>query len=207
MALELVGLARLSRTAELNSEAIDACRRGERQALDDVFRAAMPALHRLLVRLAGPGPDADDLLATTLVAAMEAFPRFRGEASIEHWLSCIATRVAYRHFRHAKPRRHASLELLREVSEPKDEKPLPERAAINRQRLERAYHHLGRIRPKNRIAFLLFSVEGRSIEEIAALMDASTMAVKSRIFLARRQLMAHASKDAVLSEMMARDIP
>ncbi len=200
-----MGLASLSGTTGSNLHLLEACRLGDRQALDDVFRSAMPALHRLLVRLTGPGPDADDLLANTLVAAMEAFPRFRGEASIDHWLASIATRIAYRHFRYSKPRRHASLEMLREGTEPHDDRRQPDNSAIQRQCLERAYHHLNRVRPKNRIAFLLYTVEGRSVDEIAALLDASTMAVKSRIFLARRQLMAFAGKDSVLSEMLSKD--
>ena len=46
------------------------------------------------------------------------------------------------------------------------------------------------IAPKKRVAFLLYTVEENSIEEVAALTGASKAATKSRIWFARRELMA-----------------
>lgn len=198
-----MGLADRSRPERQDNAAeIEACRRGDRRALDALFRAEAPALQRLLLRLVGPGPEVEDLLEATFSAAMEAFPRFRGEASVERWLACIATRTAYQHFRYAKHRRHTSLELLRGASEPLDGQPLPDAVAENRRRVERLYHHLGKIGPKKRIPFILHFLEGRPIDEVAAIVGANAVVTKGRIFLARRALLARASKDPVLKDLM-----
>ena len=74
----------------LDASVLDACRRGERDALARVLRERGPMLQRLVTRLVGPGPDVDDLVQTTFVQAIRAFPRFRGEASVDTWLQRIA---------------------------------------------------------------------------------------------------------------------
>jgi len=181
---------------------IQACRAGDRQALDELFRAQAPAVHRLLLRIVGPRPEVEDLLEATFSAAIEAFPRFRGEASVERWLASIATRVAFRHFRYAKHRKHASLELLRGPAEPLDLRPQPDRAAETRRRVERLYHHLEKLGPKKRIPFVLYFLEGRPIDEVAAIIGANPVLTKGRIFHARRILMARAKKDPVLKELV-----
>ena len=57
------------------------------------------------------------------------------------------------------------------------------------------------IGPERRIAFILHVIEGRPIEEIAQIVGASRMAVKSRIFWARRALMARVRRDPALREL------
>ncbi len=58
----------------------------------------------------GPGADVQDLLQETFVAAIHAFPRFRGEASVRTWLHQIAVNVARHHLRSARRRRDVPLD-------------------------------------------------------------------------------------------------
>ncbi len=197
-----MGLADRSNSTANEERVIQACRAGDRQALDELFRTQAPAVHRLLLRMVGPRPEVEDLLEATFSAAIDAFPRFRGEASVERWLASIATRVAFRYFRYAKHRKHASLELLRGPAEPLDTQPQPDRAAETRRRIERLYYHLEKLGPKKRIPFVLYFLEGRPIDEVAAIIGANPISTKGRIFHARRLLMARAKKDPVLQELL-----
>ena len=181
---------------------LQACRRGDRQALDQLFRLQSPAVHRLLLRIVGPRPEVEDLLEATFSAAIDAFPRFRGEASVERWLAGIATRVAFCHYRYAKFRTHASLELLCGPDEPRDSRPPPDRAAETRRCIERLYHHLEKLGSKKRITFALYFLDGRPIAEVAAIIGESPTLTKGRIFLARRSLLVRAQKDPVLRELL-----
>ena len=183
---------------------VDACRRGDRAALAQVFRAHSPAIERVLGRLMGPDADKEDLLQATLVAAMGAFPRFRGEASVRTWLIRIAVRIVHEHMRRPDRRRRVSLEI---VSAPIDTAPEPDRVASARRALARLYRHLEAIGPKKRIAFVLHVFEGHAIEEVAAIMGASQMATKSRIFWARRELLRRARKDPALRELLPEVAP
>jgi len=185
-------------------EVIEACRRGDPRALDAVFREQAPALERLITRLIGPGADLEDMLQQTFLSAMQAFPQYRGEASVRTWMARIAVNAVRQHLRRPAQKRRVALELVPE--EPRDEAPAPDRLADRRIRLERLFHHLEAIGPKKRIAFALTVIDGRSIEEVAALMGATPAATKSRVFWARRALLDRARKDPVLRDLLEGEV-
>ena len=178
------------------------CRAGDRQALDRFFRAYAPRVERVLARLLGPTPDLEDLLQATFVEAMGAFVRFRGEASLATWVTRIAVHVAQHHLRRGV-RRVVPLELVPPAQEPVDGARPPERLVDDHVLARRLHAALDRIKPRKRIAFLLYSVEGYDIEEVAALTGASRAATKSRIWFARRELMSLLREDPVLRELAA----
>ncbi len=77
-----------------------------------------------------------------------------------------------------------------------------------RRCVERLYHHLEKMGPKKRVPFVLYFLEGRPIDEVAAIIGESPILTKGRIFLARRVLLAKAQKDPVLKELLVtRDVP
>ncbi len=176
------------------SEVIEACRRGDPRALDQVFRREAPFIERVLGRVVGPRGDLEDLLQMTLEASIRAFPAFRGEASVRTWMTRIAVRTALSHLRHPSQKRRVSLELIEGGAAPvSTSRPAEESEA--RRKLHLLYEHLERIEEKQRTAFVLFSVEGRSMDEVAALMGAGINATKSRVMWARRRLLARLKKD------------
>jgi len=189
-----------------STASLDACRRGDRQALDAFFRAEIPALQRLIARLIGPSGDLDELLELTLIAAMDAFPRYRGEASPQRWLTRIAVNIVYQEFRRPERRRRVALELVPSDALI-DQGPLPDRTFEGRSRVRRLYQLLDKIPPKKRIPFVLHVFEGRPIDEVAAIVGASVVATKSRIFWARRGLLARARRDPSLRELFDQEAP
>jgi RNA polymerase sigma-70 factor (ECF subfamily) len=66
--------------------------------------------------------------------------------------------------------------------------PGPERTAAAREGLALLNQLLAELRPKRRAAFVLHVLEGHSIEEAAAILNATTAAVKVRIHDARRHI-------------------
>ena len=175
---------------------IDACRRRDRGALEEVFRREAPALAQLIGRMVGNRAERDDLLQATLAEALVAFPRFRGDAAVSTWLARIAVNVVRQSWRRRSVRR-ARLELV-----PLDAPPAaarPDAAAQARRHLERVYHHLGRMSAAKRLAFVLHVIDGRPIDEVAALTGASGAATRSRVFWARRALISSARRDPLLS--------
>lgn len=172
---------------------VDACRRGDRVALGRLFAAEAPTIQRLIAHLIGPGPDVEDLLQATLIAAVAGFPRFRGEAAVRTWLTGIAIRIVRQHLQRPERQRRAQLDLVR-VEEASDDVD-PDRRIDARRRLERVFHHLSGVGAHQRIAFVLHVIEGRPIDEVAALMNASRAATKSRVFWARLRLMARLRAD------------
>ena len=180
-------------------ELIEACRKGDRTALETVLRPLVPAIERLLARLVPEPADVEDLLQNTLAAAIAAFPRFRGEATVKTWLARIATCQVQEHWRSPARRRRAALEVV------DGDLVAPGRAdaqAEARRRLDRLYEHLAAIAPKKRIAFVLHVIDGRPIEEVAAITGATVTATRSRVLWGRRALMARMRRDPLLAELV-----
>ena len=166
------------------------CRLHDPASLDAFFRAHARYVERVIARLTGPTPDLEDLVQTTFIQAFQSFARFRGEASLKTWVTRIAVHVALHQLRAGGVRRAVPLELVSEGNEPVDEAPSADQEASSRQLARRLHALLDGIAPKKRIAFLLYTVEEHSIEEVAALTGSSKAATKSRIWFARRELMA-----------------
>lgn len=186
-------------TDQTELDLIEACRRGERRALESVFRTHSPYLERVLWRVAGRSLDVEDLLQSTLMAAMEAFPRFRGEAQVRIWLARIAVRTAHARLRSAAHRRRAHVTDIEAAAG--GDASNAERDLDLRKKLERLEHHLDALGPKKRTAFVLHVFEGMPLEEVAALTGAGLAATKSRVFWARREILKRAAKDPWLREL------
>jgi RNA polymerase sigma-70 factor (ECF subfamily) len=195
--LKLIDRAGVRREADL----VEACRQGDRAALQVVFTEHAQFLERLLVRVVGRVDEVEDLLQMTFLAAMRAFPGFRGEARVRTWLSRIAVRTAQEHLRRPERTRRARISLVEEICAG-DEPRAPDRSLETKRLLQRLYHHLDAIAPKKRVAFVLHVFEGYPVEQVAALVGASLTATKSRVFWARRELLARARRDPALRGML-----
>lgn len=180
---------------------VEACRKGDRRALQAVFVAHAPYLERILGRIVGSKAEVEDLLQATFLAAIHAFPRFRGEAKVRTWLARIAIRTAHDRIRSAAWKRRADLPDLEDGADPQSLLDVPEASLDTRRRAHRLQHHLDAIAPKKRIAFSLHVFEGLPMEEVAALTGASVTATKSRVFWARRELLKRASRDPLLRDL------
>jgi len=182
---------------------VAACRQGDPTALERVLGEYAPYLEGHIVRLVGPGADAEDLLQAALMAVVSAFPRYRGEASLKTWMTRIAINIVRQHWRKPERRRRAALEVVPERAD--DPAQRQDRVLGSREQLERLYDHLQSLGEKKRLAFVLHVFEGHSLEEVAALTGATRAATKSRVWWARRALLARAARDPALKDLVAPD--
>jgi len=179
---------------------IAGCCAGEPVAVAAMFTEHCDTVERVISRLVGPTPDLEDLVQTTFIEAMRGIQRYRGEASIKTWITSIAIHVAQHHLRSGQMRRHAPLELVPEARVA-SQAPNPETQLDQRRLSARLHTMLDKIPAPQRIALLLFTVDGRSVEEVAALMGASQTTTRSRVFFARRALRARIAADRDLAEL------
>lgn len=178
-----------------SASVIDGCRRGDRAALAQVLRGEIPFVERVLSRFVSSRSDLEDLLQLTLEHAMQAFPQFRGEAKVRTWLTRIAVRTALHHLKSPWKKRRTSLEVIDGGQLESSSTVTPSEEVEGRRRLALLRVHLAELDPKHHMAFILFQVEGHSMEEVAALMDSNLSTTKSRVMWARRKLLARLRKD------------
>lgn len=165
------------------SALVDRARRQDAAAFRELFQRHVRGIHRVVTRIYGPSPDVEDIVQTAFVEAFRSLADFRGDALFSTWLTRIAVRVALRAAKKRPPRALA----LEEVLERAAETAGPERLAVAREGLSLLERLLAELRPKRRAAFVLNVLEGYSMDEAAAILGASTTAVKVRVHDARRQ--------------------
>ena len=163
---------------------VDRARKRDGAAFRELFRLYVGLVHRVVQRLAGPGPDVEDFVQAAFVEAFRSLPDFRGDALFSTWLTRIAVRVTMHGARRRPPRTLP----LEETSEQATGGPDPERVAAAREGMAVLNELLAEMRPKRRAAFVLHVLEGHSMEEVAALLNASVSAVKVRVHDARRHI-------------------
>ena len=141
-------------------------------------------------RLCRSSAEGDDLFQETVLHAFEKLPDLRDDARFRPWFYAVLLSVHRNRSRRAFWRRFLSLEGIRSQGfDPADE----DGGAWEdrRRQAERVSRALASLPAVQREAVVLFEIEGFSIEEIAALQNATASAVKSRLARARQRLRRH----------------
>ena len=181
-----------------DSEIVARCVAGDRGAQRLLFEREKRRVHATLFRILGSNQHIDDLVQDIFLSVFRSLHAFRGESSLATWIDRCTVRAAFAHIRKRRPSH--SLELVAETM-PADD-PSAERRALAREATRRLYATLGRLEPKQRLAFTLCAIDGRSVAEAADLMNATTVATKARFWRARRYVEKCAQADHVLSDYL-----
>ncbi len=167
---------------------------GDRDAQRDVFLAQRKAVHHTLYRILGSNRELEDLVQDAFFEIFRALPSFRGDSTLTRWCQTIATRIAYLAISRKKP---VAIDLALVEDTLANDSDTRRESQI-REAARRLYAALDRLDPKQRIAFALATIDGLSMAEVAALTESSIVAVKTRVWRARKDLMKRAAKDEVL---------
>jgi RNA polymerase sigma-70 factor, ECF subfamily len=173
---------------------------GDRAAQRELFGQLKKAVHHTLYRILGANRDIEDLIQDAFLEIFRALPSFRGDSSLTRWCQTIATRTAYLSIERRKP---AAVDLDVVENEIVDRDPDAHRVALARQAAKHLYAALDKLDPKQRIAFALAVIDGLPLAEVAQLTDSSLVAVKTRVWRARRDLMKRAAKDPILASYLS----
>ena len=174
------------------------CQKGDKDALGELYRLYRAEVARNLHRMLGPGRgDLEDVLQEVFIEVFRSIPRFRGDAKVSTWLYRVCVNVALQRLRKRKRRAEVSADEVAERT-PEDGGETPERALDNRRRLDAVYRILDELSPKKRVVFVLHEIEGREPKEIAGIVGAPVLTVRTRLHYARKEFYARAASDARL---------
>ena len=170
-----------------DSELVREVLNGRRESFTLLYRRHVDRVFALLTRILGPVDGREDLLQEVFFDLYRGLGSFRGDSKLSTYVYRIAVRAASDHLRGQRRRKitpvsDAAWDALvsPEVS--------PQQRAQSRQELAQAFELLATLKPKKRIAFVLASVDGLSLPEIAEIVQAHPDAVKQRVLHARREL-------------------
>ena len=177
---------------------VERCRHGERDALAQFYRLYRGDVARNLYRVLGPSrDDLDDAVQEVFIEVFRSIARFRGEARISTWLYRVCVNVALQRLR--KRRRLAEVSSEDVSADPRDERT-PQRALEVGERMNAVYGILDHLSPKKRVVFILHEIEGREPKEIAGIVGAPVLTVRTRLHYARKEFYERAGRESVFSD-------
>ncbi len=184
-----------------DGELVLGVRRGDPRAVAAFYERVRPVIDRRLRRLLGiHDADYDDMVQNSLIELIRSIHRFRGDGSLEGWVSIVASRVVYRELRDRRSERR--------VFDPSscddgsDTAAADDAESASRELLLRVHKHLDALDPIKAWTYLLHDVIGHSLTEVAEITSSSVSAAQSRLFRGRRELEDRLSSDADLASLL-----
>ena len=165
---------------------VERAKRGDREAFRQLFVKHRGDVARLAFRMLGRATDLDDVVQEVFLQVHRSLGDFRGQSKFSTWLHRVTVNVVLMNRRAAKSRPVFAGEAGTETAPDAGQSPLE--AASQARRLEAFRRVLERLAEKKRTVFMLHELEGMSPAEIAEIVDAPVLTVRTRLFYARREL-------------------
>jgi RNA polymerase sigma-70 factor (ECF subfamily) len=175
--------------------------RGDRVAFAELFRRHRGDVSRLVFRMIGPTADAEDVVQEVFLQVHRSLGEFRGQAKFTTWLHRVTVNVVLMVRRAARSRPVFTGEPVAE-QEP-DRSLLPDEGAARNGRIRAFRRLLDRLPEKKRTVFILHEIEGVAPAEIAEMVDAPVLTVRTRLFYARRELAEMMRDEPALAQLAA----
>jgi RNA polymerase sigma-70 factor (ECF subfamily) len=155
---------------------------GDLSAFERLYRENVRKVFALCLRLSQDASLAEELTQEVFVKAWRKLSTFRGESAFSSWLYPMAVNATLSE-RRSRRRRDARIVPVEEPTQMEKPTGIPRpEAGFD---LERA---LAKLPPGARAVFVLHDVEGRTHEEVAALLNLAAGTSKAQLHRARRLL-------------------
>jgi RNA polymerase sigma-70 factor (ECF subfamily) len=164
------------------SRLVEACRRGERQALHALYERYRRRVFALIARIVG-AQDAEELTQDVFMRAFRGLAKFRGDAQLSTWMYRLAVNAALSHATRAqaRARRNVSDEELVKMA-------APDSADVDPRLRERLGEALAALPAGYRAVLVLHDVEGLQHDEIAEILGCRVGTSKSQLHKARAKM-------------------
>lgn len=172
---------------------------GDRAAFTEIFRRHRADVARLVFRMVGPVPDAEDLIQEVFLQVHRSLGEFRGQSKFTTWLHRVTVNVVLMARRAARSRPALAVEPMDEGRA--DDQLLPDEDAVRAQRIAAFRRLLERLPEKKRTVYILHEIEGLPPAEIAEIVGAPVLTVRTRLFYARRELEEMMREEPALAQL------
>ena len=176
---------------------VELCQRGDAAAFQELFRRHRADVARLAHRMLGPTAELEDVIQEVFLQVHRSIKDFKGNSLFSTWLYRVTVNVVLMHRRAARSR--PIFADAGSVHPPADARPLPDEQVARLARIRAFYRVLDRLSPKKRAVFVLHELEGLAPAEIAKVVGAPVLTVRTRLFYARRELTEMLRDEPVLA--------
>ena len=179
---------------------VDRFNSGDPSAFSELFRRHQKDVARLVVRMLSPSGDVQDVMQEVFLQVFRSLPEFRGKSRLSTWIYRVAVNVVLMHRRAGRSRPVLARADL--APPPADPDPLPDEQVERSLRVSALVRLMDRLSEKKRTVFILHELQGLSPLEIADIVGAPVLTIRTRLFYARRELVSLIGKEATLSHLL-----
>lgn len=168
---------------------IEQAQDGDVHAFEKLLAEHLPRVRRFARGFAGSDSDADDLAQEALIKVYKSLRLFRYQSAFSTWLYAVVRNV-FLDATKSRAGRERSREESLQPGHTRDlagGAPADERLDREEER-ERLWQALRQVPPEFRTALVLFDIEGRTYDEVAAIENVPVGTVKSRLSRGRSHL-------------------
>lgn len=187
-------------TADVD-ELVRRARSGDRGAFSALYRMHREAVARLVFRMLGRASDIEDVVQEVFLQVHRSLGDFRGQSKFSTWIHRITVNVVLM-IRRAERSRPVFADEPLATEHERDSGLLPDEEATLRRRLVAFKRLLDRISEKKRTVYVLHDIEGLAPAEIATIVDAPVLTVRTRLFYARRELAELMREEPALAQLV-----
>jgi RNA polymerase sigma-70 factor (ECF subfamily) len=183
---------------------------GDATAFRELYLRHRQPVYAVVARMIAGEADREELLQDVFTQVYLSLGNFRGDAKLSTWIHRIAVNVTLQHIR--RKGRRIRLQLVDEApaedlaAEARVASPSPEDDASLRDRKAAVERALATLSPKKRIVLVLSDFEGHTSHEIAEMVGASSLTVRTRLFYARKEFYRAISKEAAFADLATQEV-
>jgi len=187
-----------------DSQLLSAVRQGEPRAAGALYDRARPTVDRVIHRLLGSkDSDSPDLAQQSMIEIVLTISRYRGDCSLDSWISTVTAHAIWKHLRRRQIERRLFSDSLT-VETTATSAHQPARATVLRGLVDRVLDHLRAIDVGRASVIVLHDVHGYDLREISIIMGISVAAAQTRLSRGRRELHERIALDPDLAHALDR---
>lgn len=164
-----------------------AAKEGDRQAFSRLVEAYSRPVYNLTYRMLGNTQEAEDAAQETFLRAYSRLEQYDAAHKFSTWVFSIANHYCIDRLRKRR-KVQVSIDDNPVLQNLEGDEPAPEESALRSEHMNEVQALLGLLDPDYRTPLVLRYWEDLSYEEIAATLEISIPAVKSRLFRARQRM-------------------
>ena len=184
-----------ARDADSDVALVEALRRGDPQAELVAWNRFSTGVDQTLRRLLGPGPDREDLLQEVFIRFYRRVGTLREPSAVRAFLTGICIHVVRAEIGRRQRRRWLSLTPTGDMPEPTPSFPDLE----GREAVTRYYRLIDKLGGKDRSYFVARTIEGMTLDEVAAAHEVSVSTAQRRINRATKRIATLVRRDPTLA--------
>jgi RNA polymerase sigma-70 factor (ECF subfamily) len=192
-------LTDLHRREMSDAAIVEGVLRGEPAAANALYEAYSAMIYRRVWRILGPDDEAEDVAQQIFAQVLLTIGKLENPAALGGWIARVAFGTIRKELRRRRYRRllFSSAEAPVETTETADEE--------SRFVTRRAFAVLEKMKPEDRMVFVMYFVDGETHPEIAAAAGWSLSTSKRRVARARDVFLKKARRDSALAGLIEGD--